>query len=45
MDSQKSNAFSMKIFNTFDGYELQSITSTTDTDVVLSYDADWGYDY
>ena len=42
MDSQKTNAFSMKIFNTFDGYELQSITSTTDTDVVLSYDADWG---
>lgn len=42
MDSQETNAFSMKIFNTFDGYELQSITSTTDTDVVLSYDADWG---
>ena len=42
MDSQKTNAFSMKIFHTFDGYELQSITSTTDTDVVLSYDADWG---
>jgi outer membrane receptor protein involved in Fe transport len=42
MDSQKTNAFSMKIFNTFDGYELHSITSITDTDVVLSYDADWG---
>ena len=42
MDSQETNAFSMKIFHTFDGYELQSITSTTDTDVVLSYDADWG---
>ena len=42
MDSQETNAFSMKIFNTFDGYQLQSITSTTDTDVVLSYDADWG---
>ena len=42
MDSQETNAFSMKIFHAFDGYELQSITSTTDTDVVLSYDADWG---
>ena len=42
MDSQKTNAYSMKIFNSYDGYELQSITSITDTDVVLSYDADWG---
>ena len=42
MDSQKTNAYSMKIFNSYDGYELQSITSITDTDVALSYDADWG---
>ena len=42
MDSQKTNAYSMKIFHNFDGYEFQSITSITDTDVVLSYDADWG---
>ncbi len=42
MDSQKTNAYSMKIFNSYDGYEFQSITSITDTDVVLSYDADWG---
>ncbi len=42
MDSQKTNAYSMKILNVYDGYEFQSITSITDTDVVLSYDADWG---
>jgi len=42
MDSQKTNAYSMKIFHNFDGYEFQTITSITDTDVVLSYDADWG---
>jgi len=42
MDSQKTNAYSMKILNGYDGYEFQSITSITDTDVVLSYDADWG---
>ena len=42
MDSQKTNAYSMKILNSYDGYEFQSITSITDTDVVLSYDADWG---
>ena len=42
MDSQKTNAYSMKIFHGFTGYEFQSITSITDTDVILSYDADWG---
>jgi outer membrane receptor protein involved in Fe transport len=42
MDSQKTNAYSMKIFHGFNGYEFQSITSITDTDVVVSYDADWG---
>ena len=42
MDSQKTDAYSMKIFHGFAGYEFQSNTSITDTDVVLSYDADWG---
>ena len=42
MDSQKTNAYSIKIYHNFDGYEFQSITSVTHTDVVLSYDADWG---
>ena len=42
MDSQKTNAYSMKVFHGFAGYEFQSITSITDTDVILSYDADWG---
>ena len=42
MDSQKTNAYSMKIFHGFAGYEFQSITSITDTDVIISYDADWG---
>ena len=38
----RDSAYSMKIFHGFNGYEFQSITSITDTDVVLSYDADWG---
>ena len=42
MDSQKTNAYGVKIFHEFDGFELQSLTSVTDTDVTLSYDADWG---
>ena len=42
MDSQKTNAYGIKIFHQFDGFEFQSYTSVTNTDVVLSYDADWG---
>lgn len=42
MDSQKTNAYGMKIFHQFESFELQSLTSTTNTDVILSYDADWG---
>ena len=42
MDSQKTNAYGIKIFHQFDGFEFQSLTSVTNTDVVLSYDADWG---
>jgi len=42
MDSQKTNSYGMKIFHSFDRFELQSFTSSTDTDVIFSYDADWG---
>ena len=42
MDSQKTNAYGIKVFHQFDGFEFQSFTSVTNTDVVLSYDADWG---
>ena len=42
MDSQKTNSYGMKVFHSFDGFELQSFTSSTDTDVIFSYDADWG---
>ena len=42
MDSQKTNAYGLKVFRAFDRFELQSLTSSTDTSVVFSYDADWG---
>ena len=42
MDSQKTNAYGIKVFHQFNGFEFQSFTSVTNTDVVLSYDADWG---
>ena len=42
MDSQKTDTLSYKYFKQFDLFELQSFTSTTDTFVVFSYDADWG---
>ena len=42
MDSQKTNSYGIKVFHSFDGFELQSFTSATDTDVIFSYDADWG---
>ena len=42
MDSQKTNAYGIKVFHQFDEFEFQSFTSVTNTDVVLSYDADWG---
>ena len=41
MDSQKTNAYGIKILLS-ENFEFQSLTSMTDTDVVLSYDADWG---
>src|SRR6056300_611892 len=42
MDSQKTDAYGIKFFHETDNFELQSLTSMTDTNVVLSYDADWG---
>ena len=42
MDSQKTNAYGIKVFHQFNGFEFQSFTSATNTDIVLSYDADWG---
>ena len=42
MDSQKTNSYGLKIYRQFDSFELQSLTSSTDTDVIFSYDADWG---
>ena len=42
MDSQKTNSFGLNIFSQFGGFNFQSLTSSTNTDVTFSYDADWG---
>jgi len=42
MDSQKTDAYGIKFFHETDNFEFQSFTSVTDTNVVFSYDADWG---
>ena len=42
MDSQKTDAYGIKFSHKANNFEFQSLTSLTDTDVVLSYDADWG---
>ena len=42
MDSQKTNGFGIKIFHVLDDFQFQSLTSITDSKVVISYDADWG---
>jgi len=42
MDSQKTSSYGLKIFQDLEGFEIQSLTSSTDTDVIFSYDADWG---
>ena len=42
MDSQKTNTYGIKIYHKLDGKEFQSLSSMTDSDVVISYDADWG---
>ena len=42
MDSQKTNSFGLNTVSQFDGFNFQSLTSSTNTDVTFSYDADWG---
>jgi len=42
MDSQKTSSNGFKVVHNFNGFEFQSLTSSTDTNVVFSYDADWG---
>ena len=42
MDSQKTDTYGMKIFKDYENFDLQSYTSSTKTDVIFSYDADWG---
>ena len=42
MDAQKTDTLGLKFFKKNRYSEFQSLTSTTDTDVVFSYDADWG---
>ena len=44
-DSQNSNALGLKMrFRLHDKFELYSLTGLTHSDVVFSYDADWGND-
>ena len=42
MDSQETNSYGMKVTKNFNNFDLQSFTSATKTDVIFSYDADWG---
>ena len=42
MDSQITDSIGIKITKNLNNFELQSLTSSTKTDVVFSYDADWG---
>ena len=42
MDSQKTKTYGVKYYKNFKLFELQSLSSYTDTDVIFSYDADWG---
>ncbi len=42
MDSQKTKTYGVKYFKEFERFEFQSLSSFTDTDVIFSYDADWG---
>ena len=42
MDSQNTNSYGMKITKDFSNFIVQSLTSATKTDVIFSYDADWG---
>ena len=42
IDSQETDSYGIKITKNFNNFDLQSFTSMTKTDVVFSYDADWG---
>ena len=42
MDSQETDSYRIKITKNFDNFDIQSFTSITKTDVIFSYDADWG---
>ena len=42
LDSQKTDTFGLKVIRDNRYNQFESLTSTTDTDVVFSYDADWG---
>ena len=42
MDSQKTNSYGMKVTKEFNTFNFKSLTSMTNTDIVFSYDADWG---
>ena len=42
MDSQKTDSFGLNLISQQEGFDFQSLTSTTNTDVIFSYDADWG---
>ena len=42
MDSQETDSYRIKITKNFDYFDIQSFTSITKTDVIFSYDADWG---
>ena len=42
MDSQITDSFGIKITKNLNNFDIQSLTSLTKTDVVFSYDADWG---
>ncbi len=42
MDSQITDSIGIKITKNLNNFDLQSLTSLTKTDIVFSYDADWG---
>ena len=42
MDAQDSNAYGLKYLNSLTFGELQLLYSRTDSDIIFSYDADWG---
>ncbi len=42
MDSQITDSIGIKITKNLNNFDLQSLTSSTKTHVVFSYDADWG---